>query len=111
MTAQTTDLLWHGAQTIEAAAAALSNHANVALHLPANFHHAVVAQFRSRNTQTPNEVVDVIGGAELLAKLSSIRGLEEIAGLEAPVQEAHAAVHIVSPSPTIAIRCDATNPP
>lgn len=97
------DVLWRGAETVRAVSAALAQRSDVALHLPANFHHAVAACFRARNTSDPIETIDVTGGAELLRELSAIQGLEHMAELQGPVARAHARVRVVSPGPTVAI--------
>lgn len=104
MTARVIDLMWHGADTVEAASAEVRRSTDVALHLPASFHHAVAAHFRSPDAHSSVEAVGVNGGAELLARLCAIHGLEPLAALVPPVERAHARVRVSSPSPTVAIR-------
>lgn len=105
MTAESTSLLWRGSETIDAAKTALANRVDVELHLPAGFHHAVFSRFAAPAVAAGMESVDIVGGAELLTRLADIRGLEPLVRLETPVLRARATVHVVSPSPTIAIIC------
>lgn len=99
--AAVTNLPWRGVETIEAARAALAAKQSVELHLPAGFHHAVYAHFR-RELESA-EQVDVSGGVELLQRLAEIRGLDPLADLEPSITQAHAAVRVLSPSPTVLI--------
>lgn len=105
MTAGVTNLIWHGSETMEAAAAALGRGADIELQFPANFHHAVVAHFRSAQVAPAAEAIDVTGGAELLAHFRSLRGLERVAALAEPARRVHAEVRVASPAPIVAIRC------
>jgi hypothetical protein len=104
MTAHVTDLIWRGTETVEKAAAALAHRADISLSLPPSFHHAVATRLSSPAASPPLEAVDVSGGADLLGRLATIRGLEGLAGLEAPVARMGARVRVMSPSPTVAIR-------
>ncbi len=105
MTAEVTNLIWHGSETVEAVTAALGRSTDVELQFPANYHHAVVAHFRPAQAVPSVEVIDVTGGAELLAHFRGIRGLERVAALAQPARRVHAEVRVVSPAPIVAIRC------
>lgn len=103
-TANVTDLLWAGAETIEAAAAALARHSSVELHLPAELHHTVVAHFRDAEPQRGAvELLDVTGGPELLGRFAGIRGFEPIAELGRVAARENARVRLMSPSPVVRI--------
>jgi len=106
MAAGITDLMWRGAETVAAAKSALARGAAVKLQLPAGYRHAVCARLGSRAAAQAAETLDVAGGAELLARIADIGGLEGVAELAAPAAHTRARVRVVSPSPTIAIVCE-----
>jgi len=103
MAGATTDLLWRGTETVRAACNTLARHGKVELQLPSDFHHAVYCRLYPRATPGSAEEVDVSGGAELIARISRIPGLDALARLEEVAAEAHARVHVVSPSPKVVI--------
>ncbi|MFL6712019.1 MAG: hypothetical protein ACJ8LN_03685 [Sulfurifustis sp.] len=105
MTAPATDLIWRGRETIEAATAALAQASDVALHLPAELHHAVAMRLGVDVLADHVEGVNVTGGPELISRLSGIRGLEPLVALVPSIEQARARVQVLSPSPTVAIRC------
>ena len=109
MTAEVATLMWRGARTIDAAERALAGRRDVELQLPAGYHHAVSAHFASPGV-TVGGYVDEEGAADLLTRFRAVRGLEHIASLEQSVRRAQARVRVVSPSPTVTIRCDRTSP-
>lgn len=105
MTAEAASLSWRGAETIADAKGAIADRADIALNLPADFHHAVCVHLMPPAQGPRPAAVKIEGGAELLARLAEIHGLESIAELEAPVAQAHARVCVLSPSPTVLIVC------
>lgn len=100
------NLTWHGSATVDAARAAVNDHRDVELQLPAGFHHAVLVRFRTQAAPGRGETVDVAGGPELLARAATIHGLDGLAALHDPVVREHAHVRIVSPSPKIVISAE-----
>jgi len=101
------NLVWHGRATVDIARAAVSDHRDVELQLPAGFHHAVLVHFQSRDAAPqPQQTIDVAGGPELLAEVASIHGLDALGELRDPVRREHANVRIVSPSPKIVITAE-----
>ena len=101
------NLVWHGRATVDVARAAVSDHRDVELQLPAGFHHAVLVHFQSHDTAPQTEqTIDVAGGPELLAEVASIHGLDALGELQDPVLREHANVRIVSPSPKIVITAE-----
>jgi hypothetical protein len=99
------NLPWRGAETIAAANSILAARGDVEVQLPAGYHHAVVAHFQ-KDVHAPGTAdrVDVAGGIELLEVLSTIRGLDDLAKLEAVAQQTGARIRVMSPSPTVVIR-------
>lgn len=98
------NLTWHGSATVDAVRAAVNDHRDVELQLPAGFHHAVLVRFRTQ--AAPGETIDVAGGPELLTRAATIHGLDALAALRDPVVREHAHVRIVSPSPKIVISAE-----
>lgn len=101
MAGATTDLIWRGAETVTAARAVLAQYGNVEAQLPPDFHHAVFVRLRPQAPPGRAQEVDISGGAELLAHIARIPGLDALARLERPLTEARARVRIVSPSPKV----------
>lgn len=100
------NLTWHGAATVDVARAAVSDHRDVELRLPAGFHHAMLARFQTAAAPGRGETLDVEGGPELLRQAAGIHGLDALGALQDPVQREHAHVRIVSPSPKIVITAE-----
>jgi hypothetical protein len=98
-----TSLPWRGVETIEAARTAIARQHPVELQLPASFHHAVYACFNPPAARTPAERLDLCGGPELLQQLAQISGLDALAELQSELANAHGAVRVVSPAPTVVI--------
>ena len=103
MAGTSTDLLWRGAETVRAACATLARHGKVEVQLPADYHHAVFTRLHPQASPGQAEEVDITGGAELIARISRIPGLDALARLEEVAAEAHARVRVVSPSPKVLI--------
>lgn len=100
------NLMWHGRATVAVARAAVTDHRDVELQLPAGFHHAVFAHFQLGGVPGHGDRVDIEGGPELLAQAATIRGLDALGELQDPVVREHAHVRIVSPSPKIVITAE-----
>lgn len=94
---------WKGSETTAAARALVLSRRPVEIHLPANYHHALFARLRSGDAPTSPETLDRAGGSELLLEIAQIDGLQDFDGLAPTVSQAGFKVHIVSPSPTVAI--------
>lgn len=99
-------LAWHGRNSVNAALAAVNDHHDVELQLPAGFHHAVLVHFNPRASSGLDAELDVHGGPEILAQAAGIRGLDALGELQDAVRRAHAQVRIVSPSPKIVISAE-----
>lgn len=100
------NLMWHGRATVDVARAAVGDHRDVALQLPAGFHHAMLVQFQTGATPGRGDMLDVEGGPELLRQAAGIHGLDALGELQDPVVREHARVRIVSPSPKIVITAE-----
>lgn len=100
------NLMWHGRATVDVARAAVSDHRDVELQLPAGFHHAMLVRFQSGAAPGREAGVDIEGGPELLAQAAGIHGLDALGELQEPVVREHARVRIVSPSPKIVITAE-----
>jgi hypothetical protein len=104
------NLMWHGRATVDVARAAVNDHRDVELQLPAGFHHAVLVHFQTNATPPPAQSIDVVGGPELLAEIAAIHGLDALGELTDPVQREHARVRVVSPTPKIVITAERAIP-
>lgn len=100
------NLMWHGRATVDVARAAVSDHRDVELQLPAGFHHAMLVRFHAGVMPGRSDMLDVEGGPELLAQAAHIHGLDALGELQDPVVREHARVRIVSPSPKIVITAE-----
>lgn len=100
------NLMWHGRATVDVARAAVGDHRDVALQLPAGFHHAMLVRFQSGSTPGHDDMLDVEGGPELLREAAGINGLDALGDLQESVLREHARVRIVSPSPKIVITAE-----
>lgn len=100
------NLRWHGPATVDVARAAVHDHRDVELQLPAGFHHAMLVHFQIGAAPGRGEMLDVQGGPELLRQAADIHGLDALGALHDPVRREHAHVRIVSPSPKIVITAE-----
>lgn len=96
-------LNWRGAKTVRAVASFLERQGKVALGLAPDLHHSLFVHLYPQAEAGQPEVVDIEGGAELLGQVAQIAGLEELAGLVAPLREADARIQVQSPAPMLII--------
>ncbi len=97
-------LLWEGSATIETALAALHRQAVVELELPESYHHALRAHLQPEAAPGQGNGISVSNGAELIARMAEVRGLEGLHALAKAVDETAAEVSIESPMPRLRIR-------
>lgn len=97
-------LLWEGSATIEAALAALSRQVGVKLELPESYHHALRAHLQPEAASGQGNGISVHDGAELIARMAKVRGLEALNALAKAVDESAAEVSFESPLPRVLIR-------
>jgi hypothetical protein len=92
---------WSGSSSVQEVEATLERCGKVEIQLPPDFHHALYMRIHPESRAAPLEQIDVSNGAELLHKVASIRGLNEIGELEERVRAQHISVHLLSPVPLI----------
>ena len=90
---------WRGPKSIAEIARKLAQRKAVAVSLPWSFHHALCVQLS--DYAKVHGMLDVSGGAELLARLAEVTGLQELARLREPVRLAGATVRVHSPPPQL----------
>jgi hypothetical protein len=91
------ELPWRGQETIGNTPRLLGKARQVKITLPANYNHSLFSVFCAGAAPGHPEAVDVSGGAELLAAVASIKGLEGIARLADELPAEELSVRIVSP--------------
>jgi len=100
----TVRLNWRGAKTVQSLASFLERQGSVALNLAPELHHSLFVHLHPQASPGQPEEVDVQGGAELLARIAEIPGLEALATLVAALQTARAQIQVQSPAPILRIR-------
>jgi hypothetical protein len=94
-------IAWNGVPCLKAARRGMRSRSRVDIVLPLEVHHAL---FRHLNPAAPRgapEALDTEGGPELLAKLSEVAGLEELAQLAPMLERARYRVRLTSPDPCL----------
>lgn len=94
-------LNWEGAETIATIASVLHQPCHIELNLAANYHHAIFRHLHPDAPPAQLEALDEQGGAELLAKLAEIEGLQPLARLRDAVAESKGLVRISAPAMVI----------
>lgn len=94
-------LVWPGAESMAALRRALQEGRDVELVLSAGLHNAFFSRFEADAPLDSEVQVDVQGGADLIARLKGIAGLEPLAELEQTLRDGGWRVAIVSPTPRI----------
>ena len=94
---------WSGTVSVAEVEATLERCGHVEIQLPPDFHHALYVRINPDAGVARVEQIDVSDGLDLLHKVASIRGLDDINALEATVRDHHARVHLLSPVPLIII--------
>ena len=100
-TTEPVPLRWPGARTLPAARAAIRSRRAVEIELPLEMHHALCVQLHPGAPPTAAAELSEQGGAELLAPLAEVAGLEPLSGLERALRRARYRVHLSSPDPTL----------
>ncbi len=97
-------LNWRGVSTVESLVSFLQRQGAVALGLAPDFHHSLFVHLHPSSAPGEPEEVDMQGGAELLARIAEISGLEALGKLIPALREAGVQVHVQSPAPIIRIQ-------
>ncbi|HQT34375.1 MAG: hypothetical protein ACYC39_12405 [Thiobacillus sp.] len=96
-------LTWGGQETTSSTTAALLRHAKVEIELPGSMHHALFCHLYPGADAAATQEVDVAGGAELVAMLATLDGLEAMAGLAEPLTRSGYRLHLRSPGPVLSL--------
>jgi len=96
-------LTWGGRETVASTTEALLRYAKVEIALPASMHHALFRRLYPDADVAEPEEVDVAGGAELIATLATLEGLEAMAGLAEPLTRSGYRLHLRSPGPVLSL--------
>lgn len=94
-------LRWPGAETLKAARAAIRNGSPVEIELPLEVHYALFKHLQTGRAEGAAEDIDTTGGAELLAPIAAVAGLEELKRLETAVRRSGYQVRLTSPEPLL----------
>ncbi len=94
-------LRWPGTGTMKDARAAIRRGEPVDIELPLEVHYALFKHLHPGRPHTPSEEIDASGGAELLAPIATVAGLQDLKELEAAVRKARYHVHLTSPEPRL----------
>ena len=100
-TKRTVSLRWPGVGVIGRARDAVRAGKPVEIELPLEMHHALCSHLASRKPEPAS--IDAAGGAELLAPLAAVAGLEDLARLASAVRRARYRVLVSSPEPVLAL--------
>lgn len=94
-------LQWPGLDSLKAARDAINSGSEVEIELPAGTHYVLHRQLHPGEAASVAERIDASGGAEMLAAIAAVRGLEELARLRRAVSRAHYRVRLTSPEPLL----------
>lgn len=94
-------LRWPGTDTLKAARQAIRNGNPVEIELPLEVHYALYTHLHAHVPHGAAESIHTSGGAELLAPIAAVAGLEELVRLEPAVRRGHYRVRLTSPEPRL----------
>ncbi|TAK87515.1 MAG: hypothetical protein EPO20_04240 [Betaproteobacteria bacterium] len=95
-------LRWEGPQSVKAARSAIAAGSQVEIELPLEDHYALYRHLHPEATRAADQL-DASGGAELLASIASVAGMEDVLKLRAAIQRAHYRVRVTSPEPLLTL--------
>jgi hypothetical protein len=93
-------LRWDGPHAVKAAREAIAAGSQVEIELPLEDHYALYRHLHPEAKRAA-ESLDESGGAELLASIAAVAGMEEIRHLQAAVRRARYGVRLTSPEPLL----------
>jgi hypothetical protein len=96
-------LCWDGAPSVKAARSAMRNGDRVDIDLPLETHHALYRHVHPEAPRGPDEEIDASDSVELLARVATVAGLEELAQLEPAVRRARYRVQLTGPEPRLSL--------
>jgi hypothetical protein len=88
---------WQGKETVDVVQELLGHPLRVEIRLAQDYNHALFRAFHSDAAASALEELYISGGAELLAPVSKLAGLGELAELIEPLKQTNANVVITSP--------------
>jgi len=97
----TVALRWPGTGTLKEARAAIRRGIPVDIELPLEVHYALYKHLHPDRPHSPSEEIDASGGAELLAPIATVAGLQDLKELEPAVRKARYGVRLTSPEPRL----------
>ncbi len=95
-------LRWQGAPSVKAARGAIAAGNRIEIELPLEDHYALYRHLHPEATRAADQL-DASGGAELLASIASVAGMEDVRKLRAAVERAHYRVRVTSPEPLLTL--------
>ena len=95
-------LTWHGHETVSLIPGLINEFEKIEITLPLEYNHALFEKLHPDARAADLEDIDAHGGPELLSRIATISGLEEMEKLTKDLHAVQAEVHIVSP-PTLLI--------
>lgn len=96
-------LNWDGAPSIKAARSAMRNGDRVDIELPLETHHALYRHLHPEAPRGPDEAIDASDSVELLARVATVAGLEELAQLGPAVRRGRYRVQVTGPEPRLSL--------
>ena len=90
-------LPWHGHETIESIPALLDDALQIEITLPVNYNHSLFSLLHGDDAPGRVENIRASGSPQLLADITSVKGLEELSSLIEPLTAAGAKVQVLSP--------------
>lgn len=90
-------LTWQGQKTVESISNLMNETEQIEVTLPVDYNHALFRNLNPDVSVAELEKINVSGGPELLTRIASVRGLEELAALAERLNAANIAVRIISP--------------
>jgi hypothetical protein len=96
-------LPWGGPETVRAARRAMKTGESVKIALPLETHHALFQHLHPGAARGTPESFDIEGGPELLPRVASVAGLEELQKLEGPARRLGYGVWLSTPDPVLVL--------
>ena len=96
-------LRWDGAPSIAAARTAMRAGSRVDIELPLETHHALYRHLNPDAPRGPDEEIDADDGAELLERIATVAGLEELGALAPALKAGGYRVELNGPDPLLSL--------
>jgi hypothetical protein len=102
-------LTWGGRDTVETVKRIIDQAEQIQISLPTDYNHVLFRTLYPGLPAAEPEDIAAQGGAELLERIATISGLEELAALTGVLADARARVRVVSP-PTLVLELPPATP-